>query len=78
MDEVMHDVPNFDHENHCIVVDHPKLNDKDQQEFGIGDHDDKLKMTEDDFDPIDIVVDVVIDIEVEDGDIKEKLMWKQR
>lgn len=38
LEEIEHDVPNSDNEDHRIVANHSKLDDNSQQEFGIGDH----------------------------------------
>ncbi|KAK5838985.1 hypothetical protein PVK06_007736 [Gossypium arboreum] len=62
--EVVHDISNLDYENHYITVNHPKLDYKSWQEFGIRYHEDKLKTVEGIFDPIDIVLDKATDVVV--------------
>ncbi|KAH1057096.1 hypothetical protein J1N35_035161 [Gossypium stocksii] len=66
--EVAYNVLNFDHDDHCILDNHLDLDDGNQQEFGIGDRDDELKITQDVPDPVDIesniILDVVADVKV--------------
>lgn len=38
VEEVGHDVPNFDHKDHSIIVNHLELDDNNQQEFGTEGH----------------------------------------
>lgn len=64
MEEVVHDVPNTDHENHCIFINHFELDDNSQQEFGIGDYGETLNRTEGITNPID-VVDVDVNVEID-------------
>ncbi|KAK5792881.1 hypothetical protein PVK06_034007 [Gossypium arboreum] len=61
-EEVMHDVPNLDPQDPCFKVDHLELDNSSQQEFGTRDHGDKLYMDEAVFDPIDIELDITIDV----------------
>ncbi|KAH1129651.1 hypothetical protein J1N35_001029 [Gossypium stocksii] len=65
MKEVVHDVPNSDHENHCIVINHSELDDTSQQEFGNRDHENTLNIAEGISDPINIEIDVAIEVDVE-------------
>ncbi|KAK5772737.1 hypothetical protein PVK06_049031 [Gossypium arboreum] len=58
--EVVHDVPNLDPDDPRIIVDHLKLDNNNQQEFGTRDHGDKLNMDEAVFDSIDIELDITI------------------
>ncbi|KAH1097241.1 hypothetical protein J1N35_014162, partial [Gossypium stocksii] len=68
-EEVVHDVPNLDPKDPCVIVDPPKLDSNSQQEFRIGDHVDGSNMVEAVSDLIgiesDIIVDVATDIKVE-------------
>lgn len=74
LEEVVHDVPNFDVENHCIVIDHLDLNGENQQEFGIRDEE-ELKIAEQVSNLVDLAADVTIDVEVElTTDLKLKLI----
>ncbi|KAK5819531.1 hypothetical protein PVK06_024538 [Gossypium arboreum] len=61
MEEVVHDAPNTDHENHCIFINHFELDDNSQQEFGNGGHEKTLNRVEGIFDPINIEIDVAIE-----------------
>ncbi|KAK5792522.1 hypothetical protein PVK06_033637 [Gossypium arboreum] len=45
IEEVGCDVPNSDHEDHRIIVNHLKLNDNSQQGYGIGYHENGLNMS---------------------------------
>ncbi|KAK5794597.1 hypothetical protein PVK06_035836 [Gossypium arboreum] len=64
LENVRHDVPNFDLKDHCIVMNYPDFNGKSQQKFGSGDHEDELQITENVSDPIDIGVDVAAEIKI--------------
>ncbi|KAH1121881.1 hypothetical protein J1N35_005041 [Gossypium stocksii] len=59
----MHDVPNFDHVDHSIVIDHLEIGDNNQQEFVTRDHEDELKIAKDVFNPIDIELDLAVEVE---------------
>ncbi|KAK5836437.1 hypothetical protein PVK06_012225 [Gossypium arboreum] len=43
-EEVMHDVPKFNLQDSRIIVDHPKLNNSTQKDFGIKNHKDELNI----------------------------------
>ncbi|MBA0763169.1 hypothetical protein Gotri_012670 [Gossypium trilobum] len=61
---VGHDVPNFDNEDHRIVVNYPELDGNNQEEFRTEDHKGTLIITEGVSDPINIVVDVEVVVAV--------------
>ncbi|KAK5839797.1 hypothetical protein PVK06_008637 [Gossypium arboreum] len=58
----MHDVPNLDPGNPCIIIDHPILDCRSQQKFGTEDHGDDLNMAEVVSNPIDIESEITIDV----------------
>ncbi|KAH1097361.1 hypothetical protein J1N35_014282 [Gossypium stocksii] len=66
LEEVTHDVTNFDLKDQCTFNKNLELNLESQQEFRIRDGN-KLNITEEIFDPIkiDIEVEVVVDVEVQ-------------
>ncbi|MBA0777924.1 hypothetical protein Gotri_005872, partial [Gossypium trilobum] len=68
-EEVVHDVLNSDHDDHCLTNNCPDLDDGNQQEFGIRDCVDELNILEGVPDPINvetnITIDVVADVKVE-------------
>ncbi|KAH1114504.1 hypothetical protein J1N35_007882 [Gossypium stocksii] len=68
-EEVVHDVPNLDPKDPCIITDQLELKNNNQQEFGTEDHGDELNMVKEVPDPIDvepeITVDAVADVKVE-------------
>ncbi|KAH1030245.1 hypothetical protein J1N35_046116 [Gossypium stocksii] len=43
-EDVVHDVLNSNHDDHCIIKNHPNLDDGNQYEFGIGDCVDELNV----------------------------------
>ncbi|KAH1082246.1 hypothetical protein J1N35_022007 [Gossypium stocksii] len=57
---VVDDVPISDNNDHYIFINPPKLDDNTQQEFGNGDREDELNITEGVSDPIDIMVEELI------------------
>ncbi|KAH1056176.1 hypothetical protein J1N35_034241 [Gossypium stocksii] len=61
LEEVVHDVPNSDYKDHCIDVNHPEL---DYKKFGTGGQEDELNVTEGVVGPINLVVNVAIDVDV--------------
>ncbi|KAK5826177.1 hypothetical protein PVK06_021092 [Gossypium arboreum] len=61
-EEVMHDVPNLDPEDPCINVDHLKLENSSQKEFGTKYHRDKLNMAKAISNLIDIELDITVDV----------------
>ncbi|KAH1091634.1 hypothetical protein J1N35_018891 [Gossypium stocksii] len=63
LEEVMHDVSNPNHVDHGIIIDHPEFNDNSQQEFRIEDKK-ELNMIEEVSDPIDLFLNVTVDVEV--------------
>lgn len=56
LEQVVHDFPNSDQENYCIVVNRLKLDYEIQQEFGTKNHEDELDMVDGVSGPIDIEV----------------------
>lgn len=66
LEEIEHDVANLDNENHLIVVNHSELDYNSQQEFGTRDHRETLNIVEGGSDPINIEIDVVINIDIEE------------
>ncbi|KAH1047098.1 hypothetical protein J1N35_037882 [Gossypium stocksii] len=59
---VVHDVPNLDPEDPRSIIDHLELDNSSQQEFGTEDHGDKLNMDEIVSNPIDVGLDIIIDV----------------
>ncbi|KAH1039569.1 hypothetical protein J1N35_041312 [Gossypium stocksii] len=57
-EEVMHGVPKFNLQDTHIIVDHPKLNNSTQKDFGTGNHRDELNIVETVSDPIDEAVSI--------------------
>ncbi|KAK5812501.1 hypothetical protein PVK06_027933 [Gossypium arboreum] len=43
-EQVVHDVLNFDHDDHCTLNNHSDLDDRNQQEFGIDDYVNELNI----------------------------------
>ncbi|KAK5836761.1 hypothetical protein PVK06_012562 [Gossypium arboreum] len=54
LEEVVHDVLNSDHDDRCIFENLLDLDDGNQQEFGIDNCDDELKITQVILDPINV------------------------
>ncbi|KAH1122284.1 hypothetical protein J1N35_005444 [Gossypium stocksii] len=65
LEEVVHDVSDIDPKDQCITNNHSELNLESQQHFETGDGD-KLNIVKDISDPIHIVVDVELELEVEE------------
>ncbi|KAK5793854.1 hypothetical protein PVK06_035017 [Gossypium arboreum] len=64
--EVVHDVPNFNHEDLCTMVDHDEFNGEIKQESEIRDHEDDLNIVEAVSNHIDIAANVTVNVEVID------------
>ncbi|KAK5836431.1 hypothetical protein PVK06_012219 [Gossypium arboreum] len=58
--EVVLDFRNFDYEDPYTINNYDEIHGKIQRELGTRDHGDKLNIVEVVFDPIDIVVDVIV------------------
>ncbi|XP_016679302.1 uncharacterized protein [Gossypium hirsutum] len=57
-EEVVYDVPNFNPEDHDIVINHLYLDDRSQQKFGTRDHGEELNMAEVVSDPIGVATNI--------------------
>ncbi|KAK5776428.1 hypothetical protein PVK06_044387 [Gossypium arboreum] len=64
LEEVVHDVSNSNLNDQCITNNHLELNFESQQEFGFGDGK-ELNITTYASDPINLVVDVIVDLKVD-------------
>ncbi|KAH1097043.1 hypothetical protein J1N35_013964 [Gossypium stocksii] len=76
----MHDDPNLEPEDPCIIVYHPILDCRIQQEVGTEDHRDDLNMVEAVSNPIelDITIDVATNVKVElTIDMEHKLILNE-
>ncbi|KAK5795139.1 hypothetical protein PVK06_036397 [Gossypium arboreum] len=69
-EEIIHDVLKSDQDGHFILDNRLDLDNGNPKELGIGDHDDKLKITKSVSDPINVEIDITVDLV---SDVKVKV-----